>query len=63
MLPKQKDIEIPLLQVLVELGGEGRPKEIYPLVTAKFPTVPKEDFLEQISRGMNKWTNRIQWVR
>jgi restriction system protein len=63
MLPKQKDIEIPLLEVLVEIGGEGRPKEIYPLVTAKFPEVPREDFLEQISRGMNKWTNRIQWVR
>lgn len=63
MLPKQKDIEIPLLKVLVEIGGEGRPKEIYPLVTKKFPEVPSEDFLEQISRGMNKWTNRIQWVR
>lgn len=63
MLPKQKDIEIPLLQVLAHLGGQGKPSEIYPLITRSFPNVPPEDFLEQISTGANKWTNRIQWAR
>jgi len=63
MLPKQIDIEIPLLRALAELGGEGRPREVFPLVTDSFPDVPPEDFLEQISTGGNKWTNRIQWAR
>jgi len=63
MLPKQKDIEIPLLEVLVELGGQGKPKEIYPLVTKKFPEIRDEDFAETLPSGGNKWTNRIQWVR
>lgn len=63
MLPKQKDVEIPLLEVLVELGGQGRPKEIYPLVTKKFPLIRDEDLAESLPSGGNRWTNRIQWVR
>jgi len=63
MLPKQKDIEVPLLEVLVELGGQGKPKEIYPLVTKKFPEIGDEDLAETLPSGGSKWTNRIQWVR
>ena len=63
MLPSQKEIEVPLLEVLVELGGQGVPKEIYPLVTRKFPQIRDEDLAEALSSGGNKWTNRIQWVR
>jgi restriction system protein len=63
MLPKQKDIEVPLLKVLVELGGQGQSKEIYPLVTKKFPEIREEDLAETLPSGGNKWLNRIQWVR
>ncbi|HDQ06373.1 MAG TPA: hypothetical protein ENN36_06610 [Candidatus Bathyarchaeota archaeon] len=63
MLPKQKDIEVPLLEVLVELGGQGKTMEIYPLVTRKFPSIRDEDLSEVLPSGGNKWTNRIQWVR
>jgi hypothetical protein len=51
MLPKQIDIEVPLLKVLIQLGGKGKPPDIYPLITKAFPEVPQEDFLEQISTG------------
>jgi len=34
--PKQFEIEIPLLQTIQELGGSGKPKEIYPLVSKHF---------------------------
>jgi restriction system protein len=63
MLPKQREVEIPLLQVIVALGGQGRAGEIYPLVTKKFPQVREEDLLETLPSGSNKWTNRIQWAR
>lgn len=63
MLPKQRDVEIPLLQVLVELGGKGKPKEIYPRVTGKFPEITEKDLAETLPSGSNKWTNRIQWTR
>ena len=63
MLPKEREIEIPLLKALVDLGGQGKPSDIYPLVTRYFPNVSPEEFLKQLSTGGNKWTNRIQWVR
>jgi len=63
MLPSQKEIEVPLLEVLLELGGQGRPKEIYPLVTKKFPQIRDEDLAETLPSGGNRWPNRIQWVR
>ncbi len=64
MLPTQKDIELPLLEVLAEIGGKGKPREIYPLVSMKFPELREEDLAETLSSGAtNKWTNRIQWVR
>lgn len=63
MLPKQRDIEVPLLKVLVELGGQGKPKEIYPLITSKFPVIRDEDLAETLPSGDNRWTNRIQWTK
>ncbi|MBO8161780.1 MAG: restriction endonuclease [Thermosipho sp. (in: Bacteria)] len=62
-MPKQREIEIPLLQVLFEIGGSGKPSEIYPLVTQKFPQLTQEDLQATLASGGNKWTNRIQWVR
>jgi restriction system protein len=63
MLPNQKEIELPVLEILVELGGEGKPKQIYPLVTKKFSQLTRHDLAETLASGQNKWTNRIQWVR
>ncbi|MTI83941.1 MAG: hypothetical protein FH756_08535 [Firmicutes bacterium] len=63
VMPKQKEIEIPLLQVLMDMGGSGKPSEIYPKVTQKFPELTKEEVQQTLSSGTNKWTNRIQWVR
>ena len=64
MLPSQKEIEIPLLEILVEISGQGRPAKIYPLVRKKFPTIPDLAFTETVASGnTNKWTNKVQWVR
>lgn len=63
MLPKQKEIELPLLHTLSEVGGQGKPRGIYPLVTVKFPQIREEDLAETLPSGSNKWTNRVQWAR
>lgn len=63
MLPSQKDIELPLLSVLKELGGKGRPGEIYPLVRKKFPKISDVDLKETYPSGANKWTGSILYVR
>ena len=63
MLPKQREVEVPLLEVLVEIGGQGKSKDIYPLVTKKFPQIRDEDIAESLPSGGYRWTNRIQWAR
>ena len=63
MLPTQREVEIPLLEVLIEIGGEGVPRDVYPLVTGKLPQITDQDLAERLPSGGNKWTNRIQWVR
>jgi restriction system protein len=63
VLPKQKDIEIPLLDVLMELGGKGRTSEIVDLLVRKFPKMRDEDLAETLPSGGNKWNNRVRWVR
>lgn len=63
MMPKQRDMEIPLLKCIDEIGGRGQAKDIYPLVSRSFPNFTKADLDERLSSGGNKWKNRIQWVR
>ncbi|OGO00570.1 MAG: hypothetical protein A2Y59_00590 [Chloroflexi bacterium RBG_13_52_14] len=62
-LPKMKEVEIPLLHAIESMGGEGKPQELYPKVTAYFPQITTADLGETISGGVNKWTNKIQWAR
>ena len=62
-LPKQKEVEIPLLNSIEAMGGEVKPLEVYPKVTAYFPQITEDDLKETIAGGINKWTNRIQWAR
>jgi restriction system protein len=63
MIPAQTEIEVPLLEALVSLGGKGRPREVYPLVTARFPMLTQEDLAATLKHGEARWINRIQWTR
>ena len=64
--PKQHEIEEPLLRALLELGGEGKPSAIYPLVTKQFKTVlTEEDLVARLpsSPSTFKWHNLVQHWR
>jgi restriction system protein len=63
MMPKQHEIEVPLLTALEKLGGKARPQEVYVAVTKSFHQLTEADLTEQLQSGGSKWTNRIQWVR
>ncbi|GAH13531.1 unnamed protein product, partial [marine sediment metagenome] len=63
MIPLSKDIEVPLLEALIEIGGEGKPRDIHPLVTKKFPQLTESDLTENLKSGYNKWISRIHWSR
>ena len=63
--PRQVEIEVPLLQALVELGGQGRPRDIYPLVAKRFPQLTPEEQEERLENypSTRKWSNLVQWIR
>src|SRR5450759_4625445 len=63
MLPKNQEIEIPLLAALEKLGGKARPQDVYAGITKSFPELTDADLAEQLQSGSNNWTNKIQWVR
>lgn len=62
-LPKQADVEIPLLMEIEKAGGKARPKDLYPRVTAHFPQITQEDLERILPAGNPHWTNRVQFVR
>jgi restriction system protein len=63
--PKQFEIELPILNILEELGGSAKPKDIYPKVTKFFPQLTEEDLVAKLpsSPSTFKWHNLIQWSR
>ena len=63
--PKQFEIEVPLLEALAELGGEARPRDVYPMVAKRFPQVTPEELEERLENypSVRKWSNLVQWVR
>ena len=62
-LPKQDDIEIPLLEELEKRGGEAQPREIYPKVTNRFTQITQVDLNLTTKQGGSLWENRIQFAR
>lgn len=63
MLPSRKDIEIPLLEVLLESGGQARVRDVYPLVADKFPDTPQAEFERILDSGRSSWKNRVRYTR
>jgi restriction system protein len=64
--PKQREIELPMLAAIENLGGTAKPKDVYPLVAAQFPELSPEEqtqTLESTPPSVRKWWNMVQWVR
>lgn len=63
--PKQREIQIPLLIELRELGGQAKPRDIYKRVAKHFPELTQEDLERKLDNHPNvyKWNNMVQWVR
>lgn len=58
-LPKQDDIELPLLREIEGMGGEARPRDLYAKVTACFSEITQAD-LNRTTKGEGSlWENRI----
>lgn len=63
--PRQAEVELPLLKVLEDLGGEAKPRDIYPLVAKHFPSLTADEQEERLENfpSTRKWNNLVQWVR
>lgn len=55
--PKQIDIEIPLLQVLIAAGGRARAQEAIEQVTTYFPDLTPDDLTMKTPSG----TEKLPW--
>ncbi len=63
MFPSRTNIKMALLGTLVEMGGEGRPKDIYPRVARHIHGLTEADLAETRPTGGNKWQNEVAWAR
>lgn len=63
MYPPMREIERAVLEALVALGGQARPKDVYPRVTEQFPQLTESDLTSRIGSGANRWVNKICWAR
>lgn len=63
--PKQSEIELPLLRVIAELGGEAKTRDTYPKVAQYFPELTEDDVKRKVENypSTNKWHNKVQWAR
>lgn len=62
-LPKQTNVEIPLLLEIARAGGSARPRAIYAKVASHFHEITEEDLAERMPNGCNLWQDRVGWVR
>ena len=62
-LPSRREIQPEVLRALLDLGGEGRPRDVIPIVTSAFPQITTEDLARLRKNGDSLWDNRVQWAR
>lgn len=60
--PKFLRFVIPVVDVLKELGGSGRPGEVVDLIAEKL-NISDEEQNEELPSGSNRFSNSIHWAR
>jgi restriction system protein len=60
--PKFLRFIIPLIEVLREIGGAGRPSDIRPLIIQKLK-IPESELQITLNSGVSKVLNQIDWAR
>jgi len=61
--PSRSEIELAILLEIVAMGGEGRPRDIYPKVAARFPQITKAEVERKKIDGTSRWKNEINWSK
>jgi hypothetical protein len=63
--PTEREIELPLLKVLADLGGSSPPRTLYGEVAKHFPNLSEDELKERLPNTPThiKWWNLVQWTR
>ena len=62
-IPSQKDMQIPLLHLIHEVGGQAKPSDVYYRLADYFGLTEKERQEMQPSGVSRKFDNRVAWAR
>ena len=62
-MPKEENIELPLLKVLMDAGGELNIRDAITKTKDLYPDLTPEDKASVLSSGENRLNNRIAWCR
>jgi hypothetical protein len=62
-LPSGRKLENSLLSAIRDAGGQAKPSNSYPAVTARFPHLTDQDIGRVLSSGGSAWIKRIQFAR
>jgi len=63
VLPTQTSIELPLLKVLSDNGGQLPTSEAIDKVTGYFPQITLDDLAGRLKSGANRWKNCVRWAK
>ena len=63
MIPTPTECERPLLEALIELGGQAETKDVYPVVRKRLTSMTEAEATETLPSGEFKWINRVRWAR
>lgn len=63
MIPTPSECEGPLLEALIELGGQAETKAVYPAVRKRLTSMTDAEATETLPSGEPKWINRVRWAR
>lgn len=63
MIPKQRQIEVPLLTVLADRGGSARPSDVFEGIKKHLPELNEADLLELRPTGESRFENTVRWAR
>lgn len=62
--PPSAQVELAILRVIAQMGGQARPQDVYPRVTERLKgQLTQEDLSRTVKSGDNAWTNSIQFTR
>lgn len=63
VLQSERSVELPLLRVLADNGGQLPMLEAVDKVTGHFPQITPEDLAGRLKIGVSRWRNSVQWTR